>query len=318
MRRRNPLGTLERLPKGARMWEAVYRSALDRGFSEERSAQQAWGTVKRAGYWQDEDDVWHAPKAANPEPMRDEAPASNPAPTPLSGPLRIESRRDGLWVVGQGVAIPVESRSEARKVKQSLQRRKNPSDLTRVEFKSVEDLAEGLQVMDVQLRPFRHHRPLVFRVDWPDCTIWLEGPADDPGVDAALHALDYAKVRFRSGAAPYAANPDRGRTEAAGYAFVGNLLGSLLGFGMGALIGAAAGAMAAGGVGAAAGGTILGSLGSYTGGIVGASSGAQRGAPKGQERDAMWGAGIGAAVPYVGVLLAPLGAYLVTEDRKKR
>jgi hypothetical protein len=65
-RHANPLGTLEALPKGKRMWEAVYDSALDRGFSESRAAQQAWGAVKAAGYEQDEGGTWRAPNGAGP------------------------------------------------------------------------------------------------------------------------------------------------------------------------------------------------------------------------------------------------------------
>jgi len=33
-----------------------------------------------------------------------------------SGPLRIESRHDGLYVVGQGMLIPIESREEGRAI----------------------------------------------------------------------------------------------------------------------------------------------------------------------------------------------------------
>lgn len=40
-----PTGNLP--PKAARQWEHVYRSAIDRGYSESRSAQQAWGAVKQ-------------------------------------------------------------------------------------------------------------------------------------------------------------------------------------------------------------------------------------------------------------------------------
>lgn len=56
-----PIGTLARLPKAARMWEDVYTSALDRGYSESRSAKQAWGAVKRAGYYRDVTGAWRAP-----------------------------------------------------------------------------------------------------------------------------------------------------------------------------------------------------------------------------------------------------------------
>lgn len=59
------LGTLAKLPKAKRMWEDVYQSALDRGYSESRSAQQAWGAVKNAGYWEDDKGVWHAPRSHN-------------------------------------------------------------------------------------------------------------------------------------------------------------------------------------------------------------------------------------------------------------
>lgn len=62
-----PLGSLEAIPKGARLWETVYESATDRGHSEERAAQQAWGAVKRAGYYQDGAGEWHAP-GNHPEP----------------------------------------------------------------------------------------------------------------------------------------------------------------------------------------------------------------------------------------------------------
>jgi hypothetical protein len=53
------------MPKAKRMWEDVYESALERGYSESRSAQQAWGAVKNAGYWQDAEGVWHAPRQNN-------------------------------------------------------------------------------------------------------------------------------------------------------------------------------------------------------------------------------------------------------------
>ncbi len=59
-----PIGTLARLPKAARMWEDVYQSALKRGYSESRSARQAWGAVKQAGYYQDATGTWRAPSRA--------------------------------------------------------------------------------------------------------------------------------------------------------------------------------------------------------------------------------------------------------------
>lgn len=47
--------------KGCRMLEHVYESARERGFSKRRSAQQAWGAVKRH-YVQGPDGVWRARK----------------------------------------------------------------------------------------------------------------------------------------------------------------------------------------------------------------------------------------------------------------
>jgi hypothetical protein len=40
------------------MWESVYQSALSRGADPSSAAQQAWGAVKRAGWYQDEYGVW--------------------------------------------------------------------------------------------------------------------------------------------------------------------------------------------------------------------------------------------------------------------
>ena len=51
-----PTGTLK--GKGKRMWESVYQSALSRGADSSSAAQQAWGAVKRAGWYQDEYGVW--------------------------------------------------------------------------------------------------------------------------------------------------------------------------------------------------------------------------------------------------------------------
>lgn len=544
-RRPNPLGTLERLPKATRMWEAVYESAQERGFSEERSAQQAWGAVKRAGYHQDAEGVWHAPRDNNPpvasrfekgdivrftrkflrstgihtppingrvegfsslttekgEPFpvvlwsdaeetvpvhpgnleldprtrhatkgsrrrnygiedwptaevdsciegdylesRDfdldaaqdweytgelhaaqdkftkeanrvvrawiaahpkaaesleksddldsdddvawntwaayvghgvgfwehmeradyedleraikaddrlgkathqveqelhnmcaEAisavrpvqrtgyftnPDSNAAPTGISGPLRIESQRDGLWVVGVGLAVPVDTRGEGETLIDRLRRSPNPPDVTVVEFDSLDAMADALKVMDVALRPSRHERPTVFRLDWEDNAVVLEGHPDEPGVSNALTAIDYAGITFDAAVMPYAANPAAkgkkgSRARAAGYAFLGHAVGSVLGFGLGALIGGLAGGAIGGVPGALTGGTMAAITGTYWGGIGGAARGASMGAPKGQETEAAWGGGIGAAIPYVNFLTAPLGAYVATED----
>lgn len=62
-----PLGTLENIPHGSRLWENVYESARARGFSERRAAMQAWGAVRNAGYYQDSGGTWHAP--GNPHNM---------------------------------------------------------------------------------------------------------------------------------------------------------------------------------------------------------------------------------------------------------
>lgn len=469
-RRKNPLGTLERLPKATRMWEAVYESAKERGFSEERSAQQAWGTVKRAGYYQDRDDVWRAPRRNNQtrstrkrnqyqiadwvafeidgcidgeegengfdrdaarsweytdalratqtkftdeanrvvrawieahpkaaedleksddldsdddvawntwaayvghgvgfwehmdlsdyedleRTMRADAelkkvtdeieeainnmcyeavqaarprtgyftnPGSNAAPTGISGPLRIESQTDGLWVVGSGLAVPVSTRGEGKALIERLRRRSNPSDVTIVEFNSIDAMADALKVMDVALRPSRHERPTVFRLDWEDKAVILEGHPDDEAVNNALAAIDYANISFDAGVMPYAANPAKGkdgsRARAAGYAFLGQAAGAVLGFGIGALVGSLAGAAVGGVPGAYVGGAMAAVTGTYVGGIGGAARGASMGSPRGQETDAAWGAGIGAAVPYVNFLTAPLGAYIATEDPKR-
>lgn len=54
-----PTGSLPK--KGKRMHAKVYESARERGFSKERSAQQAWGAVRNAGYYQDASGRWHSP-----------------------------------------------------------------------------------------------------------------------------------------------------------------------------------------------------------------------------------------------------------------
>ena len=52
------LGSLARFPKAVRMWEHVYTSARDRGYSESRSASQAWGAIRNAGYHKDAAGRW--------------------------------------------------------------------------------------------------------------------------------------------------------------------------------------------------------------------------------------------------------------------
>lgn len=413
-RYRNPLGTLERIPKGARMWEDVYESALDRGYSEERSAMQAWGAVKRAGYHQDRAGTWRAPNASPEDPdyhrrnvvleeklalsamewhggqgsmlyslastayaghlvspsmidaaigelkqaqswdnvKEDRALATelqdligeldgvarfsdeftyegeddgyatwlmdkeaNPAPKQISGPLRIQRQADGLWVVGQGVAVPVESSHEARELIDRLRRRPNSPGATVLSFDSVQDVGSALETMDLALRPSRMERPTVFRIDWGSHAIVLEGDPDEPGVSQAITALERGDHHFDVDVVPAvaAANPKGGtRGKAAGYAFLGQWIGGVLGFGLGALVGGLAGLAASGAPGAVVGALIAGAAGGYGGGIWGAWEGAQRGAPPGLERAGSTAAAMGAAVPYVNLFMAPLAAYLAT------
>ncbi|MDP3910175.1 MAG: hypothetical protein Q8Q14_07265 [Gemmatimonadales bacterium] len=318
-RSRNPLGTLEDLPKGKRMWEAVYKSAQERGFADDRAARQAWGAVKAAGYAQDDKGVWQAPRANNssgpafattdrPSPR----PSKPPLPASVTGPLRVKSQTDGLWVVGRGIVVPVESRDEGRYLIEQLGRRRNPPDATQLRFSSHDDLAQALHAMDVAARPSRHARPIMFELDWDDRTITLDGQPDDPAVANAIAAIDYAKIGFDTSAR--AANPaDGSRGRSAAYAFLGNVIGSILGFGLGALVGALAGAALAGAGGAGVGVVVGGLAGTYGGGIYGAGYGAAEGAPKGLEKDAKVGGAIGAAIPWVNLFTAPLGAYLATD-----
>ncbi len=55
------LGSLNAIPKGVRIWEAVFESAKDKGHPEDSSAAQAWGAVKQAGFYQDDTGEWHEP-----------------------------------------------------------------------------------------------------------------------------------------------------------------------------------------------------------------------------------------------------------------
>lgn len=241
---------------------------------------------------------------------------SNPAPKDISGPLRMETKRDGLWVVGRGVAVPVNSKKEGHELMERLSRRPNGPGATMLTFHDVPELGEALEVMDVALRPSRMERPTVFRVDWGAHAVVLEGDPDDPGVSQAIRALEQADVHFDVDALPIAANPKGGtRGKAAGYAYLGQWIGSLLGFGLGAIIGGLAGALAAGAPGAVLGGAVAGLGMSYGGGIYGAWKGAHKGAPTGTEGDAGLAAAIGAGIPYLNWFMAPLAAYLATAPK---
>lgn len=238
----------------------------------------------------------------------------NPAPKMISGPLRIEEQADGLWVVGQGIASPVESRAEAKRLIAQLLRRPNSPGATEIVFDDVTELAHGLETMDLALRPSRFDRPTVFRVDWEGQAVVLEGDPDDPGVSQAIRALERADVHFDVAAIPaVAANPKDGtRGKAAGYALLGMWAGGILGFGLGALVGGLAGLAAGGTAGAVIGALLAGAVGGYAGGIWGAWKGAERGAPAGLESDAAEAAAIGAAIPYLNWFLPPVLAYMAT------
>lgn len=238
----------------------------------------------------------------------------NPKFPNIRGPLRIEKRSDGLWVVGQGIASPVESRREAKQLIQRLRRRKNPPDATVIYFDDQSEMAEALHVMDQALRPSRMERPTVFHVDWDGSAIVLEGAPDELGVSKAISALELAELHFDVEASPIAANPKGGTPgKAAGYALLGLWAGGILGFGLAALVGGLAGVAAGGGPGAMIGATLAGGLGSYAGGIIGAHKGAKEGAPLGLEREAAQAAAIGAAIPFVNWFLPPVLAYVATE-----
>lgn len=56
-----PLGTLQRLPRGRRIWESVYAEGLASHGDEQRAARTAWSAVKGAGYYQDAKGVWRSP-----------------------------------------------------------------------------------------------------------------------------------------------------------------------------------------------------------------------------------------------------------------
>lgn len=62
-----PLGSLAAIPKGVRIWEAVFEAAQGQGHEEPSAAQQAWGAVKQAGFYQDDAGEWHEP-GNHPEP----------------------------------------------------------------------------------------------------------------------------------------------------------------------------------------------------------------------------------------------------------
>ena len=57
-------GTLD--PKGCRLLQKVYESARARGYSESRSAMQARGALRNAGWYQDGAGVWHKPGSRRP------------------------------------------------------------------------------------------------------------------------------------------------------------------------------------------------------------------------------------------------------------
>lgn len=237
----------------------------------------------------------------------------NPAPKQISGPLRVEKQSDGLWVVGQGLAVPVESRGEARELIRRLARRPNGGGATVISFDDPAGVAHGLEIMDLALRPSRLERPTVFHIDWGSSSIVLGGDPDDPAVDHAIQALEQQDLHFDVSAMPYAANPEGGTPgKAAGYAFLGHIIGGILGFGLGALVGGLAGAAAGGAPGAVVGALFAGIPATYVGGIWGAVEGAKRGAPPGLEQHGSTAAGIGAAIPYVNLFMAPLAAYLAT------
>lgn len=237
----------------------------------------------------------------------------NRAPELISGPLRLERQSDGLWVVGQGVAVPIDSKREGRELMERLRRRPNPSGVTVLSFDTIPELGDALEVMDLALRPSRMERPVVFRVDWKEKQIVLEGDPDEPGVSQAISALDRAKAHFDVDVEAVAANPKDGtRGKAAGYAYLGQWIGGVLGFGLGGLVGGLAGAIAGGAPGAIAGGVMAALAAGYAGGIYGAWRGAGEGAPAGTEHDASLAAAVGAAIPYLNWFMAPLAAYLAT------
>lgn len=236
---------------------------------------------------------------------------SNPAPGELSGPLRLKEKRDGLWVVGQGLVVPVESRGEGKELIQRLKRKPNGTGSTVLTFDSPLEMSEGLAEMDVALRRSRLERPTEFRLDWGSNAIVLDAAPDDPGVDQAIRALERGDHRFELQAMQYAANPKGGSPAQSAFYSVGGLwVGSMLGFGLGALVGGLAGLAAGGPPGAVMGGLLAGTVGAYAGGIWGAAAAARQGAPESRESQAARGAAIGAAIPFLPLFTAPAGAYL--------
>jgi hypothetical protein len=59
-----PLGTLERLPRGRRIWETVYAEGLEAHGDTARAARTAWSAVKGAGYYQDDAGIWRSARSS--------------------------------------------------------------------------------------------------------------------------------------------------------------------------------------------------------------------------------------------------------------
>ncbi len=129
------LGTLSAFPRAAHMWESVYVNARARGYSKERSSKQAWGAVKKAGYYQDTKGVWRMPRRRfNPG----ERPKENPLKTITKGSSvrqaratisrNIATEMDAGRPQKQAVAIALASaRRDAPKLMDSMYgRRSNP------------------------------------------------------------------------------------------------------------------------------------------------------------------------------------------------
>ena len=72
-----PLGTLERLPRGRRIWETVYSEGLASHGDEQRAARTAWSAVKGAGYYQDAEGVWRSPRGKGRNAMSKKSTRSN-------------------------------------------------------------------------------------------------------------------------------------------------------------------------------------------------------------------------------------------------
>lgn len=103
-----PLGTLEAYPAAVRQWETVYEYARDSGYSERRSAMQAWAAVKRSGFRKDAHGIWRPPNNPGGTTMA-KAKKRAKRKTPVE---KARTRLRALEHIGEALAATAKARKE--------------------------------------------------------------------------------------------------------------------------------------------------------------------------------------------------------------